>query len=172
MWKPVKGYEGFYEVSNTGKVRSLDRVDKLGRFKKGKELSSCDNGNGYQVVNLKVNGTQKMMTVHKLVAQAFIENPNNLPEVNHKDGDKSNNRVGNLEWCTHSENAKHAHATGLNHSQKGVHNVNSKLTESDVDFIRKNYKPYDKEFSFAALARKFGVSETTIKYCARGKSYA
>ena len=167
----MKDYEGLYEVSNTGKVRSLDKYDRCGRFKKGIVLSNCDNGNGYMVVYLKRDTKRKTKCVHRLVAEVFIDNPNNLPEVNHIDGNKQNNHVDNLEWCTTSENIKHAYRIGLNYPRKGVENINAKLTEDDVRYIRKNHKRYDPEYGYAALARRFGVSETVIKYVAWGRKY-
>ena len=114
-WKDIDGYEGLYQVSNLGNVKSLAKFDRLGRFHKERILSTCDNGSGYLVVNLKHNGKQRMKTVHKLVANHFIYNPDNKPEINHKDGNKKNNRVDNLEWCNRSENVKHAFKTGLNY---------------------------------------------------------
>ena len=108
IWKPIEGYEGLYEVSNTGQVRSLDRYVKNGhssyRLQKGRVLSPTKHRYGYLFVILTCNGKHKMFLVHRLVAQAFILNPDNLPQVNHKDEDKSNNRVDNLEWCDHKYN--------------------------------------------------------------------
>ena len=97
-WRPVVGYEGLYEVSNTGQVRSLDKYDSLGVFWIGKLLSKLKVG-GYFMVKLRKDGIQKMCLIHRLVAQSFIPNPLNLPQVNHKDEDKTNNMVDNLEWC-------------------------------------------------------------------------
>lgn len=114
IWKDVIDYKGYYEVSNLGRVRSLPRYDRLGRFHAGKVLSDCDNGSGYRVVGFNVNGKQCMKTIHKLVATAFIDNPENKPCVNHIDGNKLNNNVTNLEWVTYSENMYHAVNTGLN----------------------------------------------------------
>ena len=112
IWLPVIGYEGLYEVSNFGRVRSLDRYVRLGGkqksdalvLKKGKILSEKDNGHGYKSVHLTVNRVTKDKYVHRLVAQAFLSNPNNLPEVNHKDENPSNNCLDNLEWCTSQYN--------------------------------------------------------------------
>ena len=102
IWRPVVGYEGLYEVSNTGRVRSLDRYVrcKSYRLHKGKVLSPGKDKDGYLFVVLSCNGKHKTIAVHKLVAQAFIPNPDDLPIINHKDEDKTNNRVDNLEWCT------------------------------------------------------------------------
>lgn len=105
--KPVKGYEGYYEVDNTGKVFSVEREiivnGKSGQYKshvRSKELSQHMHTNGYMMVNLTKNGEGKSVRVHRLVADAFLENKDNLPLVNHKDEDKTNNCVENLEWCT------------------------------------------------------------------------
>ena len=104
IWRPIVGYEGLYEVSNTGRVRSLDRYVKCDyekyRLHKGKVLSPGKDKDGYLSVVLSCNGKHKKIAVHRLVAQAFIPNPDDLPIINHKDEDKTNNRVDNLEWCT------------------------------------------------------------------------
>lgn len=112
IWRPVKGYEGLYEVSNKGRIRSLDRIAifKDGRSRKyyGKVLEiKTVNNSGYLTVGLHNNGKQKTLLVHRVVAEAFIDNPNRYPEVNHIDQDKLNNRIENLEWCTHIKNVNH-----------------------------------------------------------------
>ena len=99
IWRPVMGYEGFYEVSNQGRVRSVDRYDNNNHFRKG-ELMNLFYGCGYLRVIFSKNGIVKKHLVHRLVAQAFIPNPLSLPQVNHIDENKSNNNVDNLEWCT------------------------------------------------------------------------
>lgn len=100
----VKGYEGLYKISTNGKVYSLKR----------KKIKRTDtNRNGYESVNLFKNGRGKHFLVHRLVAQAFIPNPNNYSFVNHIDGNKLNNDVNNLEWCTWSQNMIHAYSHGL-----------------------------------------------------------
>lgn len=106
IWKDVKGYEEYYEVSDTGKVRSKDRwVNNNGtmEFRKGRELRSA-NCRGYRLVALCVDAKPYKAKVHRLVAEAFIPNPDNKPEVNHINTVKDDNRVENLEWCTKSEN--------------------------------------------------------------------
>ena len=107
VWKDVKGYEGLYKVSNTGKVKSFQR-------NREKLLSDKYYENGYLRASLSKNKEKKKVLIHRLVAETFIPNPENKPEVNHIDGNKKNNNASNLEWCTHCENIKHAWETGLN----------------------------------------------------------
>lgn len=102
-WKSITGYEGLYEVSSYGRVRSVDRYvkskSKSYRLHKGKVLICSITKYGYVRCNIKVNGVTRSYFVHRLVAEVFIPNPYNLPQVNHKDEDKTNNMVDNLEWC-------------------------------------------------------------------------
>lgn len=106
IWKPIKDYEGLYEVSNYGRVRSLDHKVAISngnyRTSRGKLMSLCKTSHGYLFVSL---GRGNKRSIHRLVANAFIENPYNLPCVNHKDEVKDNNHVENLEWCDKSYNA-------------------------------------------------------------------
>lgn len=119
-WKNVIGYEGLYEVSDKGNVRNIRRNTLL-------RLSK--NCYGYIQVNLYKNGIRTGLRVHRLVAQAFIENPDNLPEVNHRDEDKTNNRVDNLEWCTAKYNTNYGHRT------ENAINTRVKNGYADPDFI-------------------------------------
>ena len=104
IWKPVIGYENYYEVSNFGRVR---------RIQTGRILKGSTDYDGYSLVGLYLNQKVRMFRRHRLVAQAFIPNPDNKSEVNHIDGDKLNNFVGNLEWVSCQENIQHAWRTGL-----------------------------------------------------------
>ena len=127
------------------------------------------NPDGYYLVGLSINNKQFLFYIQRLVAELYIPNPNNLPEVDHKDTDKSNNHMLNLEWVTHKENVDRATENGLmKHSENtklkmsinsfGKNNPNSKLTEEHVKWIRKNYIARHKEFSSKPLSRKFNVS--------------
>lgn len=108
IWKDVVGYEGLYQVSNTGKVKSID----WNHSGVAKELTAYEQ-RGYKLVGIQRNGTRHNYLVHRLVATAFIDNPEGKPDVNHIDGKKDNNCVDNLEWVTKSENTRHAIRTGL-----------------------------------------------------------
>lgn len=117
LFKSIVGYEGLYAVSNTGKIKSCERCYADGRHLNEKEIHGGYFSNGYQFVCLRKNGKNKNCLVHRLVAEAFIDNPNCYPVVNHIDGNKANNDVSNLEWCTQGQNLKHAVDTGLVESQ-------------------------------------------------------
>ena len=168
-WKPIEGYEGYYEVSDMGVVRSLDRVivdkngvsyRKRGRIMKQTRSKVRDN-NGYLVVNLRRNHTSYVACVRKLVAMAFIPNPKNLPTVNHKNGDKTNNEASNLEWASYSENNKHALEFGLRKPRGNA------VDQYSLDGVRLKRYP-----SGAVAARETGVSYGMISHCLNGYSAA
>lgn len=117
-WRTIKGYEGMYEVSNEGRVRSLDRYAGK-NYIKGKVLSMFKGTGGYTIVSLCINGKNKSFSVHRLVAEAFIPNPHDYPQVNHKDENKNNNDMNNLEWCTAKYNSNYGtHNQRLKESSK------------------------------------------------------
>lgn len=112
IWKDIEGYEGMYQVSNLGNVKGLDRYVKQlhggVQFKKGQPLKQKLNNSGYKIIILTKHHKQKTFTIHRLVAQAFVPNPGNKPEVNHIDCNKINNRADNLEWCDRKYNLSYA----------------------------------------------------------------
>lgn len=177
-WRDIKGYEGIYQVSSLGNVRSLDIIQKRSNGKveclfkiRGKILKpyqtgkTAKNNDGYLTVNL----SKKQHKVHRLVAEAFLENPHKLEQINHIDGDKTNNRVDNLEWCSPQKNVHHAYEIGL--SRTGEEIWCTKLKEEDVAEIRKTYIKGDKERGAKPLSRKYGVSNTTIRRIVNKKKW-
>ena len=141
-WKWIKGFRGKYKVSRAGKIKSVSRIIYSGH--KGSKPRTCParmlktsvNHKGYRVLCLCKNGVQKTYILHRIVAQTFIPNPYNKPEVNHKDGNKLNNHWTNLEWVTDQEQAAHAHRMGLAKSVTGEQQGNAKLSNDKVLFIR------------------------------------
>jgi hypothetical protein len=168
LWKPVRGFEGRYEVSSLGNVKSLARMrkGKSGAPTPLKEriLRQFHPDSQYKRVSLE---SKSPTYVHRIVAEAFVPNPLGLPEVNHIDGDKGNNRSENLEWVTHSENAAHASRSGL--LAVGVRHGNSKLNESDVlkidSLIRDGH-------STRKIASRFGVGAEAVRCIRNGKTWA
>lgn len=172
VWRSVPGYVGLYEVSSCGLVRSLDRRDTSSngqrRYYAGRLLNWWLSVGGYPEVSLCHRGRKSFRRVHRLVAMAFIPNPEGKPEVNHIDGDKTNNRVENLEWATRSENHQHACDTGLHPGPArrfGVSNRNAKLTDVGVLEIRRRYAAGG--VLQVDLAEEFGVGQAVISAVVR-----
>ena len=169
-WKDIKGFEGFYQVSNFGRVKSLGGW--CGSAKRREKIRATSlTKDGYAKVRLMHQGKDKTMRVHRLVAEAFIPNPEGKTTINHIDGNKENNRVDNLEWADRTEQMIHAYDIGLKTSIVGSSNVNAKLTDDQVREIRKLYVPYSREFSTVALAKKYGVTNRVIGLIVNGKAY-
>ena len=124
IWRDVKGYEGLYQVSSDGRVKSLERKDRFGRTVKERILKPGINRYGYLMVFLYAGGKRKMLKVHRLVCKAFHENPENKPEVNHINENKTDNRACNLEWSTRKENINHG--TRNERAAKGIAKALSK----------------------------------------------
>lgn len=140
IWKPVPGFDELYEVSNEGRIRSLPRTVKTWfgkRISRGRIRAFSKNSQGYLSIHMGKNGETHRAYVHRLVAIVFIPTNNNAPQVNHKDGNKSNNHVGNLEWCSASENCTHAVKQRLYETAKGERSGTAKLTEENVREIRR-----------------------------------
>jgi len=165
IWKSIEGFEGFYEVSNMGNVKGLDRV-VLCRYSdgrtyirplKGKPLR-FDTKHGYLYVCLSKEGKLKNLSVHRLVAMAFLDNLENKPQVNHKDENKQNNKVNNLEWNTEKENTQHAIKHGLRKSRKGESYLH--LDKKMVNKIR-TYSETG-ELSSCNIATLLGIPQRTV----------
>lgn len=157
----IEGYD-LYFVSDDGKVYS----DK---YKIRRELSQRRNSRGYLYVNLCKNGKYKSVCVHRLVANAFLVKAVNKREVNHIDGDKSNNNVSNLEWVDRAGNMQHAFKRGLNVANKHEQHYASKLTEQDVKIIRDRYEKGEKIISISKSFPK--VSYECVKLVCAGRSW-
>jgi hypothetical protein len=160
-WKPIAECNGEYYVSNLGRVKSF-------KFGKERVLKHCVNTTGYLYIGTRVNGKRKICKIHRLVAMAFINNPNNKSQVNHIDGNKMNNYVCNLEWATPKENHQHAWDTGLNECKRlAISKANSKpvldiQTGKKYDSLRKAcedigepYSRHEKRHSGSSKLQRF-----------------
>ena len=156
IWKWIENYEGMYQISNYGRIKSFRRNAV-------KILKPYFSSQGYLAIDLMNHCKRKSVRVHILVAKAFIPNPENKPTVNHIDGHPLNCYVENLEWATYSENTKHAYRIGLETQSKGEENTSTKLTNEQVREIRRTFISGDKEYGYRPLARKYNVGKSTIK---------
>ena len=168
-WRDVKGYDGLYQVSDDGQVRSMDRVctGKRNRAIKGKVLKQTKTSTGYLKVELCKDGRKISTKVHRIVAMAFIENPDGKPNINHIDNNPLNNNVKNLEWCTQKENMIHARKIGA---------IKKKImpriaTDEVIDSILEEHIPYDREHSIRAICRRKGISDATVYTAIQRRSY-
>ena len=153
MMKDVPEYEGLYTVDEMGHVYST-RANKM--------LKESVMQNGYKYVHLcDGKNHTKSVRIHRIVAKAFLNNENQYAQVNHINGDKKDNRVANLEWCSREQNIKHAMKTGL-FNTNGENNPSAKLTKQQVDEIRKEYIYGSKHHGTTALAAKYGVTNVMI----------
>ena len=168
-WRDVIGYEGYYQISNLGRVKSLPRlVRNVNGYSTKKELILNPHINkGYLKTALTINKITNYKFIHKLVAEAFIPNSNNYPQVNHKDTDKLNNKKDNLEWCTPSQNMKHAYDNNLI-SKDGFNNSNSKLKIKQVEEIR---ELLTKGFKCKEISLKYSVNYATIRDIKIGRTW-
>lgn len=156
FWRNIEGYEGLYQVSIDGEVKSLERISPQGHLLKERIMKPVLNDMGYLRVGLTKGGKSKSFFVHRLVAQAWIPNPDNLPIINHKDENPLNNRVENLEWCTQKYNVNYG--TAIEKRKKPVVGINPVTGEVVV------------EFSSTAEAGRNGYRMGCILDCCKGKS--
>lgn len=168
LWNKVAGYNNCYLVSNLGNVKSITRTDCRGRFRRGRILKPNRLKDGYEQVGLYVNGKCKYVKVHRLVAEAFVDNPDAKPEVNHKNGIRHDNRADNLEWVTKSENLRHSfRVLGRVHSKPslGKRSSRRKLTTEQVSHILLDNR------SQSQIAMDYGVVQQTISNIKNGVFY-
>lgn len=151
----IPGFEGIYSISTDGRILNI---------KKNKFIAYSKTGDGYCVSTLWKDGTRKRLRIHRLIAELFIPNPNLYETVNHINGIKTDNSVENLEWCSVSDNLKHAHKTGLI-SQKGENSSSVKLNWGQVHEIRSSM------LSSSEVAKKYGVSDITIRKIRQFKTW-
>ena len=175
LWKDINKYVGFYQISNLGRVKSLDRYvscsDGKTRHIEEKILIQTPDKDGYKRVSLTgEDKRRKPIIVHRVLAQHFIPNPLNKPQVNHEDGVKSNNSLSNLSWCTLSENRQHAYNTGLQNSdsRKGAKCNFSTLDDTKVLEIKKLLKD---GLTQTKIAELYNITASTISYIHRGLTW-
>lgn len=165
QWRPVLTFEDRFLISNQGRIFSL---------LSNKILSQGLSKTGYATLSTKIGGRSGKyycFKIHRLVANAFLPNPDNKPFVNHINGVKTNNHVDNLEWVTNQENIQHAYDTGLIIPKSGVDAYQSKLSLDQISLIRQRYIPYCKYNGARALSKEFGVYHSTISDIVNLKTY-
>jgi hypothetical protein len=170
IWKDIPGYEGYYQVSNIGNVKSLARKrhNILGSTKE-RILKLNFDSSGYRTVKLYKDGIKKTQKVHRLVIISFKDNPTNLPEVNHIDGIKVNNTVENLEWCSRLQNMQHATKSGLRIGSTGENNHTAKLKVENVIFIK--YALKNNTHTQSQLANMFNVNYGVINQVKQNRTW-
>lgn len=179
VWKEIEGFEGIYEVSSFGRIKSIYRRGnwkvKGSEFSDGRILKNGDSNRGYPMFTPSKKGVKTGLAIHRLVAKAFIKNEENKPEVNHIDGNRKNNHVENLEWCTRQENIDHSHATGLckerDNDMRGEKGFHAKLKNENIHFIRSNARQNGGVYTQKQLAEFFGVSRGAVKHVLLGNTW-
>lgn len=175
IWKDIKGYKGLYQVSNLGRVKSLERYQQNhSKLQKVEEKLKTihTKSNGYQYVQLYKDNIMKNLHIHRLVAQAFIPNPENKPQINHIDGNKQNNNIDNLEWSTSNENNKHKWDIGLQKPSKKQSIItkgnNRKYKSKPIDQLDLNGNYIRTWLNAHEASRQLGIDRSTISQCCRG----
>ncbi len=170
-WKPVKGYEGYYEVSSLGRVKSLGKTYQVTtkhktrtQYSQPRITSQVYDRDGYLKVGLIRDKTNTQFKVHRLVAMAFLDNPQNKSQVNHKNGIKDDNRVENLEWATPKENVIHAHKTGL----CGMNGMSKQVAQLDMETGEIIHVYESARQAMIAMGKNPRTSTNLTKVCRKG----
>lgn len=158
MWRTIPNYEGLYEASTDGRIRSVDRITPHGHLWKGRELKQTFHTAGYLAVTLCKDGIPFSHLVHRLIAETFIDNPDNLGFINHKDENKHNNNVSNLEWCTKQ----------YNNTYNGKLEKQKQYTRKPVVQMTMDGKTLIVHESGASAASAVGVNPSAIMRCCQG----
>lgn len=176
-WKSlaVLGVHASYSISSTGRLRRNSYINSRNRFVPEKIIECAVGNTGYRVYNFMVDGKSKQIKIHRLVAMAFLDNPNGYDVVNHIDGNKLNNNIENLEWCTQSHNNIHALRTGLRTNRRterryGESAYHYKLSDEEVEKIR--WMKATSSMSNASIAKEFQIGESQVGRIIRGEQRA
>lgn len=163
-WKDIPSYEGHYQVSNLGRIKSLEKViinvNGIKHKRKSRILKPYKDSKGYLCVDLRLDNKRFNARVHRMVGICFIKNPNKYPQINHINGIKTDNNVQNLEWCTNKQNCIHAHQNNLTNPARGVNHGSRVLEEHEVIEI---FKEYHENGTYQYLiAKKYGISQGQV----------
>lgn len=170
IWKDIKDYRGYYQVSNLGRVKGIERIVYAGSGKYRKQYEKImsnkkNNGNGYKIVSLNKDGISKNYYVHRLVAESFIPNLNNYPQINHKNENKSDNNINNLEWCT----PKYNNCYGTRLERLSGFLVSNKINWKAILQIDDDNNIICRFDSIKQASKYFNISNQAISDCLRGK---
>ena len=166
IWIPITGYEGFYEISNMGRIKGIDRVDCMGQFRKTKISKQCFDKNKYLLISLSRDRIDKTFRVHRLVGFHFIPNPENKKEINHKKGIKTDNRASELEWSTNKENIHHSISIGIKRSIKGESNPGAIINQELA------LKIFNYQGKLRHVASHFNIDKQIVSRIKRGLNWS
>lgn len=171
VWKDIEGYEGYYQISNRARVRSLDRIvesdDRSPQFIKGDIKKATVRGDGYKYVSLYKDNKRKNKYLHRLLAEAFIPNPKNLPIINHMDENPSNNKLKNLEWCDHQHNLTYGNKINKTLDSEGYQKQMKSMRKPIYAFDKKGNKNWFESITEACKA--LNLDNASVSACLSGR---
>lgn len=167
VWKDIEGYEGLYQISNLGRVKSMPKTrrNRFSSYRSKEAILKPRTQSGYDVAALYKDGVRENIKVHRLVAVAFIGRDHSKPWINHKNGIKTDNRVENLEWCTPQGNSRHAFDTGLNHVERGKGNPRSRR----ILQYKENGELIAEWYGVGEIKRELGINPANVNGCLHGR---